>query len=366
MLARAALGQLEPLAQGGTARIYRLPGFSIPGADGLVYKEYKPKIRQRAGPALLPGLLALTRFPERLPAAQRSRIEQRVIWPLRVVTDPDGSAAGIVMRLIPQIFMQPLQLRSGATAVEPRELGLLFQSDDDARRLGLPEVPVPIRLAMCARIAASYALLHGAEVIVGDVSGRNVLYSLGAAPGILVVDVDSARVRGSRSAFGDQPHTPLWEPPEALAAKQQLTRAHRSGQAEPARLQQLTDEWLRQTKASDVYKFALMVVRLLDYGRYRSGNRDPARAYQVLSRQAGRATADLLTGSLDPSPGSRPGMRDWYLALGGGSPGKAAGPGPGPAPAARRPGPPVQAVGEWRWVDGSGWVRGGTSAKQGS
>ena len=36
------------LTQGGTAKIYRLPGYSLPGEGPLIYKEYLPKTRQAA------------------------------------------------------------------------------------------------------------------------------------------------------------------------------------------------------------------------------------------------------------------------------------------------------------------------------
>ena len=48
----SALGTPQFLTRGGTAKIYRLPGYSLSGVGPLIYKEYKAKIRQAAGPAL--------------------------------------------------------------------------------------------------------------------------------------------------------------------------------------------------------------------------------------------------------------------------------------------------------------------------
>lgn len=61
-----------PLAKGGTARIYRLPDFSIAGEGPLVYKEYTVKTGRDAGPALLHGLLNIIGFRTGLPTDQRA------------------------------------------------------------------------------------------------------------------------------------------------------------------------------------------------------------------------------------------------------------------------------------------------------
>lgn len=352
MLPRAALGGLEPIARGGTARLYRVRDFSLPGADELVYKEYKVKVRARAGPALLPGLLALTEFRARLADDRRAQIDKRTIWPLRVVTGDAGGAAGIVMRMIPGEFFHGRR---------PRELGMLFHAPADAREQGLPQADVATRLTICARVAATYMLLHHAEVIVGDVSASNVVLTAGDRPHVLAVDTDSARVKGTRAAFGSQPHTPFWEPPEAVDAERLLAHAKRAGQASDARLRELADTWQRQTRETDVYKFGLLVVRLLDYGRYRSQNRSPERALPVLRDHAGTDAAGLLVGSLDRDPQARPTMADWYQAFGGRASSSARHHKPGRRDLAAHPGPPagpaVRQVGDWRFVDGTGWVR---------
>ena len=81
----SALGTPQYLAKGGTAKIYRLPGYSLPGEGPLIYKEYLPKTRREAGPALRPGLLALADFRAKLPADDRAKLDVRAIWAIRVV-----------------------------------------------------------------------------------------------------------------------------------------------------------------------------------------------------------------------------------------------------------------------------------------
>ena len=83
----------------------------------------------------------------------------------------------------------------------------------------MPAINLQARLSVITQVAATYAMMHKANVIVGDISGRNVIFDpTGPHPNILVVDADRARVAGTRSVFSSQPHTPHWEAPEALAA----------------------------------------------------------------------------------------------------------------------------------------------------
>lgn len=352
---RSALGRLERLGQGGTAWVYRAPEFSLPGEGRLVYKEYKSTVRAKANPALLPGLLSLAEFRARLPADRRAKLDQRTIWPLIVVTGDDGGALGIVMREIPAEFFQ---------AGKPRELQLLFHGDDDARRQGLPRFDLHARLVICARLSAMYMLLHRLDIIVGDVSPRNIVFTLGERPRLLAVDTDSARVKGTRGALGAQPHTPAWEPPEALAAKRLLDLGRRSGRLTAAEQRKHADTWQRQTKQTDVYKFGLMVLRVMDYGRRCSRRRDPELAHRLLRERAGPTAAGLLRRSLDSDPEVRPTMEDWYLAFRDGK-APAARDTAGPARArigTSRPvpsgAPESRTVGGWRFIEGTGWVRG--------
>lgn len=360
---RSALGRLEPLAEGGQALIYRLPGYYIRGEGPLVYKEYKAEPRRRAGPAVLPGLLALTDFRLRLSASDRAELDQRATWPLVVVTGDDGGAAGIVMREIPAEFFHGSEIR---------EIQQLFNADADARVRGLPAFDVATRLKLLARLAEAYMLLHRLDIIVGDVNAKNVVLSAGSKPRVLVVDTDSARKKGTQGAFGGQPHTPHWEPPETLAAKRHHDHLVRSGNASAGELTKLSGDWKRQTKETDVYKFGLMVVRVLDYGRYRSQNRNPDKARRVLLANLGGTATRHLDRTLGADPRARPTMADWYYALrgrtvshtasresaraartrhGAGATATVSGAGQGTAS------PATRAIGDWRFIEGTGWVR---------
>lgn len=361
IIARDRLGTLEPMGRGGTALVYGLPDLApssvgVVTSPGLVYKEYKARVRRRAGAALGTGLRALVAFREdRLTDAERQRWDDRVIWPVRLVVESSGAAVGIVMPLIPTRFFQRVRQRSGQPRLVTREADKLFGDAGDMRRIGIPPVSTDVRLRVVRRLAATYERMHRGGIVIGDISGRNVVYDPGGErPAVLVLDADSARMESTVSAFGSQPHTPHWEPPEALAAALRYRTV--PGSAHP-------DTVSPQSRRTDVYKFALMAVRILDYGRERSVNRDPAIAMRVLRRAHGPGAADLLRASLADDPADRPGMREWFEAFhpgrraGDDEPDRARSAGPvAPGDAAASP-PAGHVLGGWEFVAGSGWHR---------
>jgi hypothetical protein len=358
VIRRRTLGDLEYIGRGGTAVVYGLPRLhaetlGVDAPQGLAYKEYTPKIREVAGPGLGSGLRAMVAVRGRLDPKQRSRWDQRVTWPVRLVVDDDGAATGIVMPLIPERFFQRITPRSGGVHSEPREVQKLFGDVETMRRIGLAPVLQEVRVELVAHIAYAYALMHYADVVVGDISGRNLVYDPDPAdPAVMAYDADSARLIGSISPFGSQPHTPRWEPPEVLAARRSRV---------PGGAAVLT----AQNKSTDVYKFALLVVRILDYGQGQAIKRDPVRAAPVLRRARGARAADLLHASLSDDPADRPAMREWSEALRGisgrtqgSSPIRRRVPRPAPAPPGDRDRlVDGMIVGDWVYRGGSGWHR---------
>lgn len=340
---KSDLGRLEQLARGGTARIYRAPDMHLPDFPDMVYKEYRRDIRQRAGPALLPGLLSVIKVREDLKHVRLTLWDARIVWPLKVVTDDDDSATGILMRIIPARYFQPITQRIGPPKPHPRHIHMLFGDPADMRRDGLPDTDLLTRVGMVARIVATFHMLHQENVVYGDVSGQNFVYDTSRAqPSVLAVDADTARVAMTRAVFKSQPHTPHWEPPEVLQAKlslkgSALTDSHRS---------RLANEATAQNKATDVYKFALLVVRILDFGRRQTQNRDPGTAARVIRRFLGDDAARLLRDSLDPDARRRPSMAQWYDITHGGADHRA-----------NPEKPAVRREGRWTFQDGIGWIR---------
>ena len=83
-------------------------------------------------------------------------------------------------------------------------------------------VDVPARLLLLARFAEAMKLLHDFGIVFGDVSSKNVAFRIPAKPRIMLGGHRQRQEKGARGAFGAQPQTLMWEPPETLGAKLQL------------------------------------------------------------------------------------------------------------------------------------------------
>ncbi len=351
---RSVLGSLDRIGKGGTAVVHRLTGFSLPGLPPLVFKEYKASTREQAGPALGHGLISLVQHRLRKTETERREWDGFVNWPLRVVVDAGGAAVGVLLPLIEDRYFQVFTGRNGAYRREPREVEKLFGDPNDMAAVGLAPIDWRQRIAIARRIAEVYADLHADNVVAGDISGRNVVYDAGGNnPQVLVVDADACRLQRSRGAFGSQPQTPFWEPPEALLAARRLRAATRSaGTVRPDVVERLRRQTMVQNTATDVYKVALMLVRVMDPGRRHSVSRNPKRALDLFRRVWGVQAATALERALSDLPDDRPSATELRLAMQR----------PDNPPTVPRPRTPAGVpagtrVGRWTYQPGVGWVR---------
>ncbi|WP_229072852.1 hypothetical protein [Actinoplanes sp. DH11] len=313
-----ALGPMRALNSGANGVIHRLDEFRLPDEPGeLVFKQY----RKGATPVPVHGLATLVAVRRRLVKQRKAALDELAAWPLRAVIGPDNEASGVLMRLIPGHYFEEMSLPSGARARVPREIQHLI-ADPGQGRLGEVDVPADgdadSRLRICERFAFALSLLHGARIVFGDVSARNVLYRLRPRPSVYLVDCDAARLT-STSAVNRQMHSPDWDPPE-------------KGE---------------QTLRTDRYKLGLFVLRCLTPGKGSSLNRDLTAAAPMLD---GRGT-DLLRRSLEGAPGDRPLAREWLFHLRA-----RLGDRPMP-PMPAEPGVPVTTPHETGWRRGpDGWI----------
>ena len=132
--------------------------------------------------------------------AQRARLDGCTAWPLRVVED-GGRALGVVMRRLPQAFLQVRVLPgTGRRKEGPREVQNLFIAPDLARRLGMPAPTPRQRLQICRDLAAAVHAVHKLDLVVGDVNARNAVFRLTEKPHVMLIDCDAVRKMGSGSA----------------------------------------------------------------------------------------------------------------------------------------------------------------------
>lgn len=172
----------EPLAEGGEGRV-----FTLPLQPHLVLKSY----RRPASRRFLEDLVGWAGSIERPDLA--ARVSAAAAWPASVVVDSYGEAAGLLMPRAPRRFA--LRHRDGTT----RLASLSYLTADPAHRemaygLSLPPDASPERLGLVyalARLLQTFEL-GTPRVGHGDLSMKNVLWSLQRGPEIFVIDCDNS------------------------------------------------------------------------------------------------------------------------------------------------------------------------------
>ncbi|WP_435132726.1 LppU/SCO3897 family protein [Actinacidiphila sp. bgisy144] len=276
----AALVLGDRLGQGGQGTVHQVRNKRInkSAPDGgweVVYKEY--------GPAALPdldarALDAAVALLGRLPEGEARWLCEKTAWPA-VVVKRQGLACGFLMRAVPDRFHFTLRTLAGASTGPRRLATVEYLLNDDTYVAGIGlSVGDRDRLLLLADLAATLDRLHKLGVAVGDVSPKNLLFTLTPRPECFLIDSDAMRLNGT--SVLPQAETPDWQIPNGEE---------------------------RATPASDTYKLALLAVRLFARDQ---ATTDPAR----LAR-AGTALGDLARASLAPTPATRPTPAAWAEQL---------------------------------------------------
>jgi hypothetical protein len=205
-LADLHIGDL--LAEGGEGKVYLLPE-----RPHLVFKSY----RRPVAPDSVDELIA---WPDRsLDGMSRRRVDAAAAWPLAEVLDDSCAVAGLLMPRAPKRFS--VRHRDGAT----RLASLSYLTTDPTYRAaayGL-QLPAPAAIERFGLIYALARLLQAFEageprIGHGDLSTKNVLWSLQRGPEVFVIDCDNAdRFDPTGAPLGDpgrrRAMTPNWDDP---------------------------------------------------------------------------------------------------------------------------------------------------------
>ena len=250
----------ELLAEGGEGRV-----FELPLQPHLVIKRY----RRPAARGFLDDLVA---WPDHLTdPARAQRVRAGTAWPAATVVEAAANgldhpaAAGVLLPRAPRRFA--LRHRDGTT----RLATLSYLTADPAHRavaygLSLPEPVSPERFGLVYALARVLDAFETANPLAGhgDLSTKNVLWSLQRGPEVFVLDCDNCErfdpdgrpltTTGRRRAM-----TPNWDDPAV------------AGGGNP-------------TLASDRYSLALIFLRVVGAANF------PIQARQ---RQGGPITVDF-------------------------------------------------------------------------
>jgi hypothetical protein len=275
VIERATLGALTNIGRGEHAVIYGAPNAMTKFVASMAYKEYTAQALADIDFTALAAMPALVQ--ESLSDAEAERLTSIAAWPYALVED-GGAATGFVMPAIPDKFFMSLPAVTGTPTSAAEFHYLLIHSEEMAAHgIELDEIQ---RYSLLREVASALAFLHSHGVCAGDISPKNLLFSLTPHEAVYFVHCDTMRINGASPLPPTQ--TPGWESPVGEESA---------------------------TIYSDAYKLGLLVLRLVagDYG-----TTDVA--------QIPSSTPDLLrqtiTDTLTNAPHQRPLPEAWTHVLG--------------------------------------------------
>ncbi len=214
-LDEGALGVLgDRLGDGGEGEV-----FVLPSRPGDVYKRFKPAVMSEINEAGLRSTIALLGT---FNAADRVHVLERTVWPHTIVKG-NGRIVGFLMPGLANEFfckqgMKTDPVRSLAdwnklafrdvTAANQNIYTSLPNLSEEAHRENL--------IKLLHDLCSLFAVLHRHGIVVGDVSGRNIIWTIqGSAPRAVVIDCDGFR-RNGEDAVSKPKQTPDWMDPHLV------------------------------------------------------------------------------------------------------------------------------------------------------
>src|SRR6201998_1111142 len=272
---RDRLGSLTKIGQGGQGVVYRGPTVKPKFPSSMVYKEYKTQTLAEIDFTTLAAMPALVE--DSLSYAQAERLISIAAWPCAIVEDA-GTPTGFVMPAIPDEFFFPLTTVKGVSTTTAEFQHLLnHRSVLAARGIDIDDVQ---RFTLLREVATGLAFMHKHGVCVGDISPKNLLFSLTPQEAVYFIDCDAMRINGVSAL-------PRGEP--------------RGGEA-PA------GEELA-TIYSDTYKLGLLALRLVAGDQHTTNLQHIPSTTPALLRQ-------IITDTLNNAPQQRPLPEAWTYVLG--------------------------------------------------
>ena len=260
-----AIGEL--LSQGGEGSVYQLPL-----QPHLVFKSYRTQGDRS-------HLDELVSWPERLSEREAATVGAYAAWPMSVVSGAADEVAGILMPRAPRRFS--VRHSDG----QRRLATLSYLTCDPARPARAYGVVVPpacgperfgIVLALARLLAAFDSVTP--SVSHGDLSTKNVLWSVEREPEVYVIDCDSAEL-DSYTGY----------PPRAdLSSGPARRRAMTPNWDDPA-----VEKGRNPTVASDRYSLGLIFLRVVGAANF---------PIQSRQRKEGKVRVDF---PVPPGPASR-------------------------------------------------------------
>jgi hypothetical protein len=275
----ASSGQMVELGRGGEGAV-----FKVPNLGDKVYKEFL------AASYTSPDHSALTRLIDlqnQWTPEEKVWLTNRTVWPETIVLD-NGNLKGFVMPGIQRRYFRKHGIRLNPKTVlcEWNYLSLRTKFHNNPNIVTeVPRVTPPDALALVHDFAKTMKILHKYGVIIGDISGKNLLWTDTPSFQVMVIDCDSFRIMG-QGGVASPKQSPDWDDP------------HLNGKP--------------TSQESDIYKLAIAAFRAI----WASGtDRPSAPSYVVPAAPQGvpDEVRGLIARSLQPT--GRPTAEEWEKVL---------------------------------------------------
>lgn len=210
----ASLGSLTSIGEGGEGEV-----FLCSSRPNEVFKRFKNTVADEISEQ---GMIETVRLLGVMDPVDRARVASRAMWPTALVRE-HGRMLGFMMPELPDtvkcrhgrkeamkdglIDWNKLTLRHTwmSNPILGSTVPKITDSKDDHRRLVL----------LLRDLAETFAVLHKYRIVVGDVSGRNILWHLSPEPTAMLIDCDGFRLEGSR-AVTEPKQSPDWRDPHLV------------------------------------------------------------------------------------------------------------------------------------------------------
>ena len=181
---------VERLSEGGEGIVFR-----IRNQPNLVYKEYKANQLPHLNIQALEDLMSVIGTWE---ASHQTRLLSRTVWPQSLVAH-GAEKRGFLMPAIEDAFYRRYGLRTNPKRVLCDWNQLSYQDTPLPAHM-ISEVPRPSleeKIMLIKDLVATVDLLHQHDIIVGDMSGKNLIWT--TQPNrVIIIDCDSFRIDGRK------------------------------------------------------------------------------------------------------------------------------------------------------------------------
>lgn len=202
-------GELIEIGKGGEGRV-----FTIRSMPGMVYKEFVEFPGHTPSRSALEELMNLL---QQMTPDERNWLADRTTWPQTLVID-GNKMKGFLMPLIGQQYFKKYGIRANPKTVACEWNYLSMREKYATNKNIYSEVPrvTPMgALAAVVDLCKTMAILHKYDIVIGDISGRNLLWTDSPTLRVMVIDCDSFHPEG-KVGVSPPKQSPDWEDP-ALA-----------------------------------------------------------------------------------------------------------------------------------------------------